>query len=225
MQPVMINSALVSAQTRKRCYWTNIPNIEQPTDRGIYLKDVIVSGKSFLQKAYALTTRCSGAIPSDTLKRHRHTMIAEPVTTVDYHPCPNCDIVVTAQGIRSAYKEGGTAQGYHVTLPSAKMRTLAAGHACKEKVIVPHEEGIAAKKVYEVKDGKIEICGQKYSINLPDGLYIIRKLLPIECERLQTLPDGYTEGVSNAQRFKALGNGWTVEVIAHILKHIKEVKS
>ena len=225
VQPVMINSALVSAQTRKRCYWTNIPNIEQPTDRGIYLKDVIVSGKSFLQKAYALTTRCSGAIPSDTLKRHRHTMIAEPVTTVDYHPCPNCDIGVTAQGIRSAYKEGGTAQGYHVTLPSAKMRTLAAGHACKEKVIVPHEEGIAAKKVYEVKDGKIEICGQKYSINLPDGLYIIRKLLPIECERLQTLPDGYTEGVSNAQRFKALGNGWTVEVIAHILKHIKEVKS
>ena len=79
VQPIMINSSLVSAQTRKRCYWTNIPNIEQPADRGVLLKDIIESGESFLQKAYALTTRCSGAIPSDTLKRHRHTMIAEPV--------------------------------------------------------------------------------------------------------------------------------------------------
>ena len=50
----------------------------------------------------------------------------------------------------------------------------------------------------------------------------IRKLTPIECERLQTLPDNYTAGISDAQRYKALGNGWTVDVIAHILKHIIE---
>jgi site-specific DNA-cytosine methylase len=45
-----------------------------------------------------------------------------------------------------------------------------------------------------------------------------RKLTPIECERLQTLPDNYTEGVSKTQRYKMIGNGWTVDVIAHILK-------
>lgn len=48
----------------------------------------------------------------------------------------------------------------------------------------------------------------------------IRKLTPVECERLQTLPDGYTAGVSDAKRYKALGNGWTVDVITHILKKI-----
>ena len=83
----------------------------------------------------------------------------------------------------------------------------------------------AGSTVYKVEDKKITIKGEQYPVELPDGYYIIRKLLPIECERLQTLPEGYTEGVSPAQRYKTLGNGWTVEVIAHILKHIKEVKS
>lgn len=71
--------------------------------------------------------------------------------------------------------------------------------------------------VYEVKDGQITIKGKQYSIKLVDGYYIIRKLTPIECERLQTLPDNYTAVVSNAQRYKGLGNGWTAEVIIHIL--------
>lgn len=60
-----------------------------------------------------------------------------------------------------------------------------------------------------------------YKIDLPDGEYLIRKLTPLECERLQTLPDGYTEGISNTQRYKAIGNGWTVDVIAHIFSFIE----
>ena len=83
-----------------------------------------------------------------------------------------------------------------------------------------------ANRIYSVK-GK-SIClnangggsGAKtglYKVDLPDGNYIIRKLTPIECERLQTLPDNYTAGVSATQRYKCLGNGWTVDVIAHIL--------
>ena len=71
--------------------------------------------------------------------------------------------------------------------------------------------------VYEVVDGIITIKDKKYPIKLPDGFYIIRKLTPVECERLQTLPDGYTRAVSDAQRYKGLGNGWTAEVIIHIL--------
>lgn len=74
--------------------------------------------------------------------------------------------------------------------------------------------------VYEVRDGIITIKDKQYPIKLPDGFYIIRKLTPVECERLQTLPDGYTRAVSDAQRYKGLGNGWTAEVIIHILNGI-----
>ena len=74
--------------------------------------------------------------------------------------------------------------------------------------------------IYEVKDGFITIKNKQYPIKLADGFYIIRKLTPIECERLQTLPDNYTKAVSNAQRYKGLGNGWTAEVIIHILTGI-----
>ncbi len=59
-----------------------------------------------------------------------------------------------------------------------------------------------------------------YKANLPNGNYIIRKLFSVECERLQTLPDNYTAGVSNTPRYKMFGNGWTVDVIVHILKFI-----
>ena len=78
--------------------------------------------------------------------------------------------------------------------------------------------------VYEVRDGSITIKDKQYPIKLRDGYYIIRKLTPTECERLQTMPDGYTAAVSNSQRYKALGNGWTAEVIIHLLNHaLKDV--
>jgi DNA (cytosine-5)-methyltransferase 3A len=75
------------------------------------------------------------------------------------------------------------------------------------------------KPIYEVSNGQIEIKGKLYPIKLPDGCYIIRKLTPIECERLQTLPDNFTFGVSNSQRYKMLGNAWTCAVIEHLLSH------
>lgn len=79
----------------------------------------------------------------------------------------------------------------------------------------------AIEKVYEVKNGYITIKGKQYPIKLPDGYYIIRKLTVTECERLQTLPDGYTQhaGVSETQCYKGIGNGWTAEVIIHILSN------
>lgn len=61
-----------------------------------------------------------------------------------------------------------------------------------------------------------------YKIDLPDGDYIIRKLTPVEAERLQTLPDNYTAGISNTQRYKCIGNGWTVDVIAHIFRGLND---
>lgn len=76
--------------------------------------------------------------------------------------------------------------------------------------------------IYEVKDGKITIKGKQYPIKLKDGYYIIRKLTVRECKRLQTVPEWYEFPVSNSQAYKMLGNGWTCEVIAHILKSLKE---
>ena len=72
--------------------------------------------------------------------------------------------------------------------------------------------------VYEVKDGRITIKGKSYPIKLADGFYIIRKLTVSECKRLQTVPEWYEFPVSDSQAYKMLGNGWTVEVIAHLIR-------
>ena len=76
--------------------------------------------------------------------------------------------------------------------------------------------------VYKVKDGQIKIGGVWYPIKLSDGYYIIRKLTVNECKRLQTVPDWYEFPVSDTQAYKMLGNGWTIDVIAHLLNSIIE---
>lgn len=91
--------------------------------------------------------------------------------------------------------------------------------------------GGQAERIYSVQGKSVSLKANGggggantglYKIDLPDGEYLIRKLTPIECERLQTLPDNFTEGISNTQRYKTIGNGWTVDVIAHILKFIPD---
>lgn len=76
--------------------------------------------------------------------------------------------------------------------------------------------------VYRVEGGYITIKGQRYPIKLPDGYWIIRKLTVSECKRLQTVPEWYEFPVSNTQAYKLLGNGWTVEVIAHLIRAVME---
>lgn len=75
------------------------------------------------------------------------------------------------------------------------------------------------KPIYEVKDGQITIKGKQYPIKLADGHYVIRKLTVTECKRLQTVPEWYEFPVSDSQAYKMLGNGWTVDVIQHLIKH------
>lgn len=81
VQPIMINSALVSAQNRKRCYWTNIPGVCQPEDKGILLEDVIIGGGYGIhgKKSKCLTASYNGAVIWNSLERHQRTMIAEPL--------------------------------------------------------------------------------------------------------------------------------------------------
>ena len=80
VEPIMINSALVSAQTRKRCYWTNIPNVEQPEDKGILVNDILVGGGvSYTEKAYCVTASYDGAVLWNSLARNQRTMVAVPL--------------------------------------------------------------------------------------------------------------------------------------------------
>lgn len=124
----------------------------------------------------------------------------------------------------------GTKQGYTDIMPGECVdlayanSKLRCGRAMREKSNCLTTScnfyqycGTADKPIFKVENGSVEIGGKPYPIKIKDGCYIIRKLSPVECERLQTLPDNYTEGVSNTQRYRQLGNGWTVDVIAHIL--------
>ena len=177
VQPIMINSALVSAQQRRRCYWTNIPGVCQPKDKGILLNDILESGVAWQDKSYCMTAAYNRAIFWNTLQRSQRSMIAEPIRIEQY---------------------GNRGQGQRIYSVRGKSVTLSANGG-----------GQGAKTGL-------------YKIDLPDGDYIIRKLTPVEAERLQTLPDNYTEGISKTQRYKCIGNGWTVDVIAHIFKGLKE---
>lgn len=79
VEPIMINSALVSAQNRKRCYWTNIPNVDLPEDKGILLDSIIVGGgMSYTDKSYCMTASYNGAVIWNSLERKQRTMIFEP---------------------------------------------------------------------------------------------------------------------------------------------------
>jgi site-specific DNA-cytosine methylase len=132
VEPIMIDSALVSAQSRKRLYWTNIPNVTQPDDKGILLQDILENGTALRNKSYCVRSSQETKISNSVIQRYFDRRIG----------------------------------------------------------------------------------------NIVDMVNSYRLLTLVECERLQTVSDGYTAHVSDSQRYKMLGNGWTVDVIAHILKNI-----
>ena len=222
VQPIMINSALVSGQNRKRCYWTNIPNVTQPEDKGILLADVLENGMPWQDKSYCMTARYQGAIFSNTLERKQRTMVAVPIGAAQRGR-------YTQTGSRSKKAEGGTEQFIEIRkdnksncLTTVQKDSL----VCTPVRVGQYGKGCQGQRIYSVVGKSVILSangggqGAKtglYKIDLPDGDYIIRKLTPIESERLQTLPDNYTTGISNTQRYKCIGNGWTVDVIAHIL--------
>lgn len=232
---IEINSALVSAQNRQRFYVHNCGEVGQPEDRGILLKDILESGVVDKDKSYCLKHQAGNT--RDYFKKH-HTQIAyEPVIIQNAHG-------FNKGGVKQGKTPTLTANGKWVynnpviepvgVCANGKSRTIKAQYAKNGLANFITNGGHAAtgvaepiyaiptdKPVYEVKDGLITIKGKQYPIKLPDGYYIIRKLTVTECERLQTLPDGYTQhaGVSETQCYKGIGNGWTAEVIIHILSN------
>lgn len=157
VEPILINSALLSAQNRQRLYWTNIPGACVPSDKGILLKDIIESGTVDREKSLCLARRYAGFSGSQSYLCRRYFG-----------------------------KSFGQA----------------------------------------VFEGDIEAIKAKWAENpyFESDEQNIRQMTVKECERLQTLPDGYTdaESVSTQMRYEAIGNGWTVDVIAHILNGLKE---
>lgn len=211
-----INSALVSAQNRQRFYAFNW-EVDQPEDRGILLRDILEPctreqsyemqtvgaspvGTTGDGKSYCLTAAYQyGMEPDRTLERGQRSLVAEPIRIGDIGSTAQAHRVYSCDGKSVTINAGGGGQGGKTGL-----------------YLCPITDDLI-KHLYEVRDGLITIKDKQYPIRLADGYYIIRKLTPVECERLQTLPDGYTRAVSNAQRYKGLGNGWTAEVIIHIL--------
>lgn len=167
-EPILINSALVSAQTRKRLYWVGIRNdkgkynkadIKQPQDAGVAFADVIEAGGQDLtgnSKAWALTASyAKGAEIKNTITKHQKNIIA-----------------------------------------------------------VESE----SPKAYQIQNGFITYKGKKYKTGLTDGRYILRNMTLEECKRLQTVPAHYEFITPLTASIKCLGNGWTVEVIAHLIR-------
>ena len=327
VEPVFINSALMSAQSRQRLYWTNIPGVEQPKDRGLVLRDILESGLPLREKGYTLKANYANSNAANALDSGHFpaTMAAEPVNitadgkahclrssyykdgirnmagnTWDRKTCAaqpvdikrlgglygqdsrwgiydaegKCPCLTASAGMGGGHipmypvrvgliesSTGSEGQGHRVYSADGKGRTLCGngggagaktglytapagmvwrGHARGENpssfemradqkanaVIVGHQSRLVIETaegrtfpVYEVKDGSITIKGRAYPIRLADGFYIIRKLTVLECMRLQTVPEDYIFPVSNSQAYKMLGNGWTVDVIAHILSY------
>ena len=212
VEPILINSALVSAQNRQRLYWTDIPGVEQPKNLGILVRDILESGLPLTEKGYCLKASYikASAVNAVDGGHFPSPMAAEPVrigTIANDAKNPNFD-----------------SRQYRVYSPDGKSVTICVqgGGVGAKTGLYAVPAGIPNGKsypVYEVQNGQIDILGKQYPIQLSDGFYIIRKLTVTECKRLQTVPDSYIFPVSNTQAYKMLGNGWTVDVIAHVLSY------
>lgn len=162
VQPICINSNLVSAQARRRYYWTNIPNVTQPENMGIKLQDILESGYADREKGLCIARRYAGFVGSQSYLCRR------------YFGKSFGQAVFTSKEDRDTIRLKWQENPYF------------------EDDELPHK--------------------------------MIRPMSCLECERLQTLPDRYTACISsNIARKEAIGNGWTIDVIAHIFKNLKEV--
>ena len=223
VKPVTINSSLFSAQNRKRLYWTNIP-FEIPTeDKGIVLQDILEDGiandvmTNKEGKSHCITARYNGAVWWNSIQRKQRTMVqvgeADNIKGFDsikriYSPSGKAPTLTTMQG---GHREPKVAIGRIVN------RRLDKNGTRKDNQL---ELPLSRQLEYHYNDKSNCLSTFTKDNVVVEGMQW-RKLTPIECERLQTVFDNYTNHVSNSQRYKMLGNGWTVDVISHIMKGIK----
>ena len=258
---IMINSALVSAQQRKRYYWTNW-HVEQPQDKGILLKDILESGTGCTAEHYAQKI-CNTPDKANTLMardykgfgNQRTNGVLEPVVHQDKAHCLDANYYKGAslehtltkhmrtqvfEPVGAAMRTGEDEKGKFKRLEvngqeksNAITSVQTDSMICEPKRIgtIAGTIGSQGSRIYSVRGKSVSLNanggggGAKtgmYKIDLPDGDYIVRKLTPRECARLQTYPERCFDvaNISNTQWYKAFGNGWTVDVIAHIFTQI-----
>lgn len=203
VEPVAINSRLFSAQNRPRIYWTNIPFDVPTEDKGIVLRDILEPDVE--EKYYAG-------------KKLRESYMGGNQLNPKYKS--QCNTIYPTDGKFATLCAGthGYSFGY-VPAPSP------------DGLILVGDAGISDKYSYVNRvyhpDGKgpslVSPDGGHLQPKISDNTTTYRKLTPTECERLQTVPQGYTDkGISDTQRYKMLGNGWTVDVVSHIMKGLKQ---
>ena len=232
VQPIEINSALVSAQNRKRLYWTNIPWVKQPEDKNILLKDILETEVD--EKYYLTKEQIEKATYNRNWKIFKSGKRNWSLVLDRNEIWKALALTASTFGVESRQwnlvrvwilgKWWQWQRVYDAVGKSVALSALWWWQGAKTWLYA-----VAQRWRYN-EDGKIEQnieCSwsekantitsvQKDSMIL-DQDYRIRRLTPIECERLQTVPDNYTAWVSNSQRYKMLGNWWTVDIISHIL--------
>ena len=262
VEPVLFNASLVSAQCRKRLFWTNIP-FSLPVDRGILLKDILevdVDEKFYIKKEMTTTAQavCNSMVKVGYIgdgeqygqggQAHRVYSIEGKTPTMSSGPAliKVGQIDKGGQGNRVYSTEGksitlsadggglGAKTGlYKVALPiyipngnsTAPIRTGAEiRRKLKDGVRADDDPSIVPIRRIELRND--DKCGtlttvQKDNHVVEVATSRIRKLTPVECEKLQGLPDNYTEGVATTHRYKCLGNAFNVDVVAHILSALK----
>ena len=234
VEPIEINSSLVSAQHRKRLYWTNIP-FEMPDDKKILLKDILENGLASDKmtkdgKAYCLTARYQGAVWWNSIQRKQRTMVKvdKPISKYGLKQVG----VANLNGhdlLKRVYSSEGksptlNAHGGGNTEPKVALEQFKINPEIVSNYVPDLKGAVCDPYNKRIIKGDKSTALRTNSSNgntwVNDEKHSWRKLTPLECERLQTVPDNYTQGVSNTQRYKMIGNGWTVDVIAHILKNI-----
>ena len=239
VEPIEINSSLFSAQNRRRLYWTNIPVDMDIKDKGLVLKDILQTDhneppvpinernarhyKNPLQKSLCTTasmykgagnngmTIVDRLIPVGMAEEYAHYNYR--ATKEVYHMDGKAPTLLTMQGGNREPK---------VATYSAKGGRIVNRRLDEQGVRKDYQMDLPLTPQVEIRsDDKTNCLTTLQKDNVVVEGMTWRKLTPVECERLQTLPDNYTEGVSKTQRYKMIGNGWTVDVIAHILKGIK----
>lgn len=224
IKPIEINSSLVSAQNRKRLYWVGKRNedwsysqvvIRQPEDKGILMKDIL---QDKVGEKYMLSEQLvNGFLNKSSIFRDRFK-ITTPEEKGACLTTNNQGSYITQSYILCNINPSWSGQNGNVYSSEWKSPTLTTNKWEWPKILqLPR--GVNKWGIFEQKTQKLSKNSRSYNNLLHDG-YCLRRLTPIECERLQTLPDNYTEWVSNSQRYKMLGNGWTVDVIAHIFREM-----
>ena len=214
VEKTLINSALVSAQNRNRYYWTNF-EVAQPEDRGILLKDIVEGDHIELYNELENDIRNDKVVSEQKLNGISQTMTR--ALNNGKNPDQKANSLTAC-----AYKGMGT-NGMTNVLINNNVVVRATVQANAEHTYNGKVPTLTA--AMGVGGGNVPLLTDNETASQYKGKYIdkndrlkYRKLTPLECERLQTVPDNWTECLSNTQRYKSLGNGWTIDVIVHILE-------